>query len=149
MQDKSVAGTFLLSSEPGQLHENEQKNRKNEKKLIKSVKFAKDSSDIRIRQDKEKVVILVRIDAMNQISKVYQTKGSKKYSQTGRTDFSDKLEISQLGKDIQVAKAAVAQTSDVREDKVAAIKAAMESGTYAVKDDDLVEKLMGNFDFPF
>jgi len=91
----------------------------------------------------------MRIDAISQASQVYQSNKTKKYSQTGMSSFADKLEISQLGKDMTTAKTAVASASDVREDKVAAIKAAMANGTYEVSDDALADKLLESFDLPF
>ena len=47
---------------------------------------------------------------------------------------------------MQVAKAAVAAAPDVREDRVAAIKAALANGTYSVSDEDLANKLLESFD---
>ena len=73
----------------------------------------------------------MRIDAMNQVSQLYSSKATKKTGQAGGLSFSDSLEISRVGRDMQVAKAAVAAAPDVREDRVAAIKAALANGTYS------------------
>ena len=86
----------------------------------------------------------MRIDSMNTVSSVYKTNSRKKINNAYQTSFSDKLEISQLGRDLQVAKKAVAATSDVREDKVAAMKTALSNG-YSVSDSDLADKLLENF----
>ena len=91
----------------------------------------------------------MRIDAMNQVSQLYQNNGVKKYSGTTRAAASDRLEISRFGKDIQVAKQAVSAASDVREDRIEAIKTAMANGTYSVSDDVLADKLLESFDLPF
>lgn len=88
----------------------------------------------------------MRIDAMNQVSQLYQTSGTRKLNRPGTGMAPDRVEISQFGRDIQVAKAAVQAAPEVREDKVAQIKAAMEAETYHVSDEDLAEKLMGSFD---
>lgn len=89
----------------------------------------------------------MRIDAMNQVSQMYQTNRTKKVSGENKLSFADTLELSQAGKDMQVAKAAVAAAPAVRENRVAEIKAAMENGTWSVSDDELAEKLLGSFDF--
>ncbi|MBO4496861.1 MAG: flagellar biosynthesis anti-sigma factor FlgM [Lachnospiraceae bacterium] len=88
----------------------------------------------------------MRIDAMNQVSQLYSSKATKKTGQAGGLSFSDSLEISRVGRDMQVAKAAVAAAPDVREDRVAAIKAALANGTYSVSDEDLANKLLESFD---
>ena len=88
----------------------------------------------------------MRIDAMNQVSQLYSSKATKKTGQAGGLSFSDSLEISRVGRDMQVAKAAVAAAPDVREDRVAAIKAALTNGTYSVSDEDLANKLLESFD---
>lgn len=87
----------------------------------------------------------MRIDAFNKVSQLYQTNSSKKTQGTGKTGEKDKLEISQLGKDYQVAKQAVANTSDIREDKVDAIKKSLASGTYSVSSKEVSEKLVDNY----
>ncbi len=88
----------------------------------------------------------MRIDAMNQVSQLYSSKATKKTGQAGGLSFSDSLEISRVGRDMQVAKAAIAAAPDVREDRVAAIKAALANGTYSVSDEDLANKLLESFD---
>lgn len=87
----------------------------------------------------------MRIDAYNAISQVYQTSGSYKAKAAGKAYASDKVEISSFGKDFQVAKAAVAQTADVREDKIAEIKAKMAAGTYRVSGMDFASKIVDNY----
>lgn len=88
----------------------------------------------------------MRIDAMNQVSQIYRSNRPKKVSNDNRVSFADTLELSQLGKDMQVAKASVAAAPDVREDRIAQIKAAMSAGTYSVSDDALADKLLDSFD---
>lgn len=92
----------------------------------------------------------MRIDAINQVSQLYQKNGTRKAAGAAYTQASDSLEISQIGKDIQVAKQAVNHASDVREDRIAELKAAFENGTYSVSDEDLADKLLNDyFDLPF
>jgi len=84
----------------------------------------------------------MRIDAYTQVQQIYNknsTKQIKKETSTSR--FSDQLQISSMGKDIQVAKQAVANTADVREDLVASVKERINNGTYEVDGSSLAEKL--------
>ena len=83
----------------------------------------------------------MRIDAYNQISQVYQANRNPTVSKAKSVYGSDKVEISQFGKDFQIAKQAVADAPDVRADKVAEVKAKLDAGTYNVSADDFAAKL--------
>lgn len=83
----------------------------------------------------------MRIDAYNQISQVYQANRKPTVSKAKSVYGSDKVEISQFGKDFQIAKQAVADAPDVRADKVAEVKAKLDAGTYNVSADDFAAKL--------
>ena len=87
----------------------------------------------------------MRIDAFNKVSQLYKTNSMKSTAKTKSSSFSDTLEISQLGKDYQVAKQIVAQTPDVREDKVNEIKQRLDAGTYDVSNEEVAEKLVEEF----
>jgi negative regulator of flagellin synthesis FlgM len=87
----------------------------------------------------------MRIDAFNKISELYKTSSVKNTSKTKGTSFSDTLEISQTGKDYQVAKQVIARTPDVREDKINEIKQRMEAGTYNVTIQDAADKLVDQY----
>lgn len=87
----------------------------------------------------------MRIDAYNAVNQVYQTTTqSKKVTSSQKSSRDDKVEISQAGKDIAVAKKAVVETSDVREDKIQKIKEQIDAGTYAVSAEDVAEKMLGS-----
>lgn len=88
----------------------------------------------------------MRIDAFNKVSELYRTSGVKSTAKTSGANFSDKLEISQAGKDYQIAKQAVARTPDVREATINDIKQRMEAGTYNVTIKDVADKLVDNSD---
>lgn len=83
----------------------------------------------------------MRIDAYNQVSMLYQTTAKSKVKSTSSTSVNDKLEISQFGRDLQIAKAAVTGASDVREDRIAEVKAKYAAGEYDVSNDELAAKL--------
>ena len=55
------------------------------------------------------------------------------------------MQISQLGRDYQIAKQAVAEASDIREDKVAELKAKVNSGNYSVDTADFTKKLLEKY----
>lgn len=87
----------------------------------------------------------MRIDAYNAISQVYQSNTNYKTKSANASYNSDKIEISTLGKEFQTAKAAVSQAPDVREDKIAEIKAKMDAGTYHVSGMDFANKIVDNY----
>ena len=89
----------------------------------------------------------MRIDAYNQIAQLY---GAQKAYNTQKTNKaasmgSDQLSISQTAYSYQTAKAAVSGASDVREDKVAELKAKIQNGTYSVNPDDFASKLLEKY----
>ncbi len=90
----------------------------------------------------------MRIDAYNQVAQLYgvQQKAYNPASKaTNASMGSDQLSISQAGYDYQVAKAAVKDASDVREDKVAQLKAQVDAGTYSVDPEDFANKLLSKY----
>ena len=90
----------------------------------------------------------MRIDAYNQVAQLYGVQ-QKTYNAANKTKSasmgSDQLSISQTGYNYQVAKSAVKQASDVREDKVAQLKAQIQAGTYSVSPDDFASKLLEKY----
>jgi negative regulator of flagellin synthesis FlgM len=87
----------------------------------------------------------MRIDAFQKVSQLYQNSSVTGKLKVKSTSRADKLEISQVAKDYQVAKQAVAQTPDVREDKVNDLKQRIASGTYDVSARELADKLVDNY----
>lgn len=84
----------------------------------------------------------MRIDAYNQVNMVYKAAGKPAVRKTSRTSATeDRLEISRTGQEYQIAKNAVADAPDVREDRVAEVKAKYESGKYEVSAEQLAAKL--------
>ena len=89
----------------------------------------------------------MRIEAYNQVQQLYNN--SKKAvkapasSQSGRTD---QIQISNIGKDFQSAKAAVKASSDIREDVIAPLKAELQSGSYFVSGESFAEKLLQKYE---
>ena len=86
----------------------------------------------------------MRINAYNVISQIYQPKKPKGVRSTGSpTEIRDELQISSFGREFQIAKQAVAEASDIREDKVAEMtkkysgRVTVDTGNFA---DVLLEK---------
>lgn len=88
----------------------------------------------------------MRIDALNKINEIYKASSVKSTSKAKGSSFSDMLEISQTGKDYQIAKQIVARTPDVREAKINEIKERMQAGTYNVTIEDVADKLINQAD---
>lgn len=87
----------------------------------------------------------MRIEAYTQVQQVYQQKNTNKNQKTSSTSFSDQLEISSVGKDFNIAKNAVKNSPDIREEKVASIKEAVQNGTYEVSTDSFANKLLEKY----
>ena len=87
----------------------------------------------------------MRIDAYAQVQQSYQTKKVQKAEPAKKGGFSDQLQISNMGKDLQVAKSAVAQAPDVRADVVASLKEQINNGTYQVSGESFAEKVLEKY----
>jgi negative regulator of flagellin synthesis FlgM len=93
---------------------------------------------------------MIRVDAYSQIQNLYNVSkpaGNRGSAKTAVPDFKDRLNISGQGKDLQVAKQAVAAAPDIREDRVAALKAAYQSGTYNISANAVADKILENYEF--
>lgn len=88
----------------------------------------------------------MRIDAYNQISQIYQSGNKYKTQKTTSVSARDKVEISSLGKAYQVAKSAVNEAPDIREDKIADIKRKIDNGTYDVSAESFAEKVIKRYE---
>lgn len=88
----------------------------------------------------------MRIDAYMQVNQLYQSSKTKKAGASGQTsDKSDKFEISDFGKELSIARQAVSEAPDIREDKVNELKSAIDSGTYDMSMDRLADKLVNRY----
>ncbi len=87
----------------------------------------------------------MRIDAYNAINQVYNTKKTKNIGGSSIKGGTDKVEISSFGQAYQIAKKAVAETPDIRQDRIADIKARIQNGTYDVDDEAFAEALINKY----
>ena len=83
----------------------------------------------------------MRIEAYNQVAGLYKASSTTKVRGNYGVSSRDEVQISRVGRDFQVAKQAVAQSSDIREDKVTQLKAKIDSGEYQVSAGDFASKL--------
>ena len=89
----------------------------------------------------------MRIEAYSQVQQIYSNnKVSKPQAAKKTGDVRDTVSFSSIGKDIQVAKQAVNNAPDIREDKVASLKAAIKNGTYDVSGEAFADKLLAKYD---
>ena len=87
----------------------------------------------------------MRIDAYNRVQQLYGKTSTTNLKKEKTRNFSDQLEISNTGKDIHVAKQAVKNSPDVREDVMASIKERLNAGTYQVNTDEFADKLFERY----
>lgn len=88
----------------------------------------------------------MRIEAYNQIAQIYKsTKTANAQKIKDAVAARDEVQISSVGRDYQIAKQAVANASDIREDKVASLKERVDSGNYSVDVNDFAGKLLQKY----
>lgn len=88
----------------------------------------------------------MRIEAYNQVAQLYKTnKTSNSHAAATTSMGRDEVQISSFGRDYQIAKKAVAEASDIREDKVTEMKSKYESNDYQVDTGDFASKLLEKY----
>ena len=88
----------------------------------------------------------MRVDNYGQVANAYNVSKAKKAEAVAKANKgSDTVEISSAAKTFQAARTAVAASSDIRADKVARLKAAIEEGTYAVTAKNVADKLVEGY----
>ena len=90
----------------------------------------------------------MRIDAYNQIQQIYGTKKLNKAEEkkTASSSFRDQLILSSTAMDTAIAKQAVADAPDIREDRVIQVRNRMASGNYKVDNGDFAAKLLEKYE---
>ena len=87
----------------------------------------------------------MRIEGISQVAQLY-SKNSIARTESKKVDAEkDRVHISQAGRDYQVARKAVSEVPDVREDLVASIKSRVDAGTYEVSGDAFAEKVIARY----
>ncbi|HBA68754.1 MAG TPA: flagellar biosynthesis anti-sigma factor FlgM [Lachnospiraceae bacterium] len=84
----------------------------------------------------------MRIEAYTQVQQIYKTSKTDKNQKKAGVSSIDKLQISSIGRDYQVAKQAVAASSDIRDEITAPLKNSIQAGTYGVEAGAFADKLL-------
>lgn len=80
---------------------------------------------------------------MRLIAKVYGQNQISRIKQPKKTSLGeDKVDLSAEGKEIQALRQKIAQLPEVREEKVAQLRAALQAGTYKVSAREIAEKMV-------
>ena len=87
----------------------------------------------------------MRIEAYSQIQQIYNTNRTTK-TQEKNVRPTDQLQISSMGRDMQIAKEAARAASDIREEVTAPLKASIEAGTYHVSTESFADKLFSKYE---
>ena len=88
----------------------------------------------------------MRIEAYTQVQQLYKTRKVKNTKAVGAVGtVKDQLQLSNAGRDFQIAKAAVAAAPDIREDLTEAVKNSVENGTYHVDNGSFAAKLLEKY----
>lgn len=87
----------------------------------------------------------MRIDSIQKVAQIYNSTGMAKAEKKKVEANKDKLQISQAGRDYQIARKAVSEAPDVREELVADIKSRVDAGTYQVSGEAFAEKVIARY----
>lgn len=85
----------------------------------------------------------MRVEALNQVSQIYQTTNSKKTTKAEEIQGKERYEVSSFAKEYQIAKNAVKEAPDIREDKIKKLQEAISTGTYNVSAQEIADKMVG------
>ena len=88
----------------------------------------------------------MRIEAYSQIQQIYNTNRTTKTQEKRNVRPTDQLQISSMGRDMQIAKEAARAASDIREEVTAPLKARIEAGTYHVSTESFADKLFSKYE---
>ncbi len=88
----------------------------------------------------------MRIEAYNHVQQMYQSQRVNKSQKVSKPVASAQLQISSRGMDYQIAKTAVSNSPDVREELTGPIKERVQNGTYAVETKSFAEKLLQKYE---
>ena len=88
----------------------------------------------------------MRIESYTQVQQIYKTSKADKSQKKPSAKVSDQLEISNMGKEYQIAKQAVAASADVREEITAPLRKSIQAGTYEVSVEKFADKLFNKLE---
>lgn len=88
----------------------------------------------------------MRIEAYNQVTQIYNSSRAAKVKGADSVRKRDEVQISRTGRDYQVAKQAVAEAPDIREDRVIQVKGRIAAGNYKVDNGEFAAKLLAKYE---
>ncbi|MDF2821738.1 MAG: anti-sigma-28 factor, FlgM [Clostridiales bacterium] len=91
---------------------------------------------------KERKCLDMRIDQVTRVNQVYNTNATKKVNSINTTKVQDTLAISQTGRDMQIAKQAIANANDIRMDRVNDVRLKLKNGLYDGNTNEFAEALV-------
>ncbi|SDA44502.1 anti-sigma-28 factor, FlgM family [Lachnospiraceae bacterium G11] len=87
----------------------------------------------------------MRIEAYSQVQQLYSAQKTAKTVKTDKAREVDRFQLSSVGKDLQVGKAALKETPDIRMDLVEPLKQQIKNGTYSVSAESFADKLLEKY----
>lgn len=87
----------------------------------------------------------MRVEGYQKVAQVYTGKNEIKATESTQKKGHDQLEISQSGRDYQIARQAIADIEDVRTDKIEGIKDRIQNDSYHVSGDDFAAKVIAKY----
>lgn len=88
----------------------------------------------------------MRINGIKNINNAYKANAADRISKVSKVKKEkDSLAISDVAKELQIAKKAVKNTPDIRYDKVNDIKRRMKSGSYDVTAKEVADKIIDRY----
>lgn len=88
----------------------------------------------------------MRIDGINNVNRAYKVNSANRISRTAKVSKEkDSLALSDMAKDLQIAKKAVSNAPDIRKEKVDNIKKKIQSGTYNVSAKEVADKIVDRY----
>ncbi|WMC93896.1 flagellar biosynthesis anti-sigma factor FlgM [Kineothrix sp. MB12-C1] len=88
----------------------------------------------------------MRIEAYSQVQQIYKKTKIDKSQKAVSQSASDQLQISSMGREYQLAKQAIANSADVREEITAPLKKSIQTGTYEVSTEKFADKLLQKYE---
>lgn len=88
----------------------------------------------------------MKINSLEHVTSVYNSQKSVTSKTKNAVNKKDELLISSEAKDIQLAYKLVKQVPDVRQEKVDQLKNQIQTGTYNVKLEEIVDKMINSID---
>lgn len=89
----------------------------------------------------------MRVNPINRAYEVYKSQETTPAKKVKAVAGKDKVELSTVAKDYRNVYKMATEAPDIRQDKVDLIKEQLKSGTYNIKTEEVVEKMMTQFDF--